>query len=137
MTEGSTAVMISKDQIAGELAYWVYNPARATTLARRALVASTPEARRIGLLNRTSLPAGEGLLIVPANKIHTVGMKFPIDVAFLDKECRVVQTYSILEEGRFVSGPDWVDSALELPAGTLSRTETRVGDILSFTGVCA
>ena len=127
-------MMISKDQI-DSLAYWVTNVNRDTTLASRVLVAKTPEARRVGLLNHESLPAGEGLLIVPANRIHTIGMHFPIDVAFMSKDFRVINMYSFLDKDRFASC-NAAHSALELPAGMLSRSGTQPDDYLSFTEMC-
>jgi uncharacterized protein len=136
MNKGSTAVMISQDQLEGATAYWVTNVTRDTTLARRALVASTVEARRVGLLNHESLPAGEGLLIVPAKSIHTVGMRFSIDVAFLAEDGRVIHLYSCLDQGRIVSCAG-ARSVLELPAGMLAKTGTQPDDQLSFAEVCA
>ncbi|TML60208.1 MAG: DUF192 domain-containing protein, partial [Actinobacteria bacterium] len=43
-----------------------------------------------GLLGRTSLPDGEGLLLKPCGSVHTFFMRFPIDVVFLDRELSVV-----------------------------------------------
>ena len=44
-------------------------------------------ARLKGFLGRRGLAPGEGLLIVPAGSIHTLFMRFPIDVVFLDQLC--------------------------------------------------
>lgn len=41
--------------------------------------------RTRGLLGRRGLNPGEGLLLVPCNAVHTLGMRFPIDVVFLGK----------------------------------------------------
>jgi hypothetical protein len=43
-------------------------------------------ARRRGLQGRGGMPADAGLLLVPANAIHTRRMCFPIDLVYLD--CR-------------------------------------------------
>ena len=42
------------------------------------LVADRPLARMRGLLGRTDLPRGEGVLLRPAGSIHTFFMRFPI-----------------------------------------------------------
>ncbi len=46
--------------------------------------------RLTGLLNHSSLPIDEALLIEPAHRIHTKGMHFPIDVIFIDKTNKVI-----------------------------------------------
>jgi uncharacterized membrane protein (UPF0127 family) len=50
----------------------------------------------IGLLNRKALAQGEGLLLDRCYGIHTFGMRFPIDVVFLDKELRVMRAVPAL-----------------------------------------
>ncbi len=54
-------------------------------------VARTLWARIRGLIGRRGLPAGEGLLILRCNAIHTFFMRFPIDATFYDREGRVVR----------------------------------------------
>lgn len=58
----------------------------------RARVARTFAERAKGLIGTKDLPAGEGLLILKCNAIHTCFMSFPIDATFLDREDRVVKT---------------------------------------------
>jgi hypothetical protein len=55
-------------------------------------VARTFAERAKGLIGTKDLPAGEGLLILRCNAIHTCFMSFPIDATFLDREDRVVKT---------------------------------------------
>jgi uncharacterized membrane protein (UPF0127 family) len=108
--------------------------------SRQALLASECEAancgweRMKGLLGRTKeeFPPGKGLWLVPANSIHTIGMSFPIDVAYLDKTGRVIRLYHSLPPFRVAAIKFKSRSILELPAGTLARTRTEVGDILEF-----
>jgi uncharacterized membrane protein (UPF0127 family) len=52
--------------------------------------ATTPETARNGLLGRSSLLKGRGLLIHNCNAIHMYGMQFPINVYFLNREMRVI-----------------------------------------------
>ena len=49
-------------------------------------VALTRRERRNGLLGRDSLDAGAAMLIAPCFSVHTVAMRFPIDVAFIDRK---------------------------------------------------
>ena len=52
-------------------------------------VASSPRARRRGLIGRDGIDGA--LLLEPARSVHTVGMRFAIDVAHCDAEMRVLR----------------------------------------------
>lgn len=101
-------------------------------LATRVTVAETLPRRLRGLLGRTELPAGEGLLIRPCKGIHTFFMKFPIDAVFLDKENRIVALFRDLAPNRMTPVYRKAYATLELPAGTLDPN-TGVGDRVNFT----
>ena len=95
-------------------------------LATAACAADTLLSRLRGLLGTTSLPAGQGLLITPCNSVHMIGMKYAIDVVFLDKEFTVLKIVSCLQPYSF-AGCWQAVAALELPAGTIATTKTQVG----------
>ena len=102
-------------------------------LASKAITASTVFARMMGLLNRQGLEDGEALILPRCQSIHTIGMRFPIDVAFVDREWRVVGLFAPLVPWRMV-GPVWnAWSAVELPAGSLRRAGVVVGDRLQVS----
>jgi uncharacterized protein len=94
-------------------------------------VADTSAKRRTGLLKHTSLPVGQGLWIVPCEAVHTFGMNFPIDVAFLSKKREVLKVRREMPRRRFAVCLR-AHSVLELPAGLLSQTGTTPGDQLEF-----
>jgi len=100
-------------------------------LADAAEVADTGKTRRKGLLKRGSLPQGEGLWITPCEAVHTIGMRFPIDVIFLDRKRKVLKIRENMGRGRLAVCL-WAQSVLELPAGTIAGTGTAVGDQLGF-----
>ena len=108
------------------------NKTRNVLLAERLEWAGTSETRRKGLLGRTSFQPGEGIYIVPTQWIHMIGMKFPIDVAFLDREGKVLTIHHRLKPNRFSKLVLRADGALELPEGTLAETATTPGDIVVF-----
>ena len=60
-------------------------------LGVKALVASTFFQRLRGLIGRTGLEKGTGMLILKCNCIHTFFMRFPIDAVFLDGDGNVVK----------------------------------------------
>ena len=78
------------------------------------------------------LPEGGGLVIEPCNSIHMFFMRYPLDVVFTDGEGRVLFVYQGIKPwrmGRIVKG---AKRAIELPEGTVERTHTKVGDMLSL-----
>ena len=86
--------------------------------------------RARGLIGHPPLQEGEGLLIASCRWIHTLGMAFPIDLLYLDREGKVVGVCPSLRPNKI--GPlVWgADSVLELPTGTIARSRTKLGDRL-------
>ena len=109
----------------------VRNITRNTVLAETAIVANTSTKRRTGLLKHETLPRGEGLWIAPCEAIHTFGMKFPIDVVYLNKKKKIVKIRPAMPRRR-ISACLLAHSVLELPAGMAEETSTHVGDQLEF-----
>ena len=99
-------------------------------LARRAHVARTLGARLTGLLGRESLPEGDALVFPACRSIHTFGMRFPIDVVFIDRRWRVVALRPFLGPSRLVP-PQWrAWGVVETAAGSITRAGLMVGDQL-------
>lgn len=109
----------------------VNNPSRETMLADRAMIADSSKTRKIGLLKHAQLERGEGLWITPCEGVHTVGMKFPIDVLFLDKRRKVMKIRAAMPRWRLAACLR-AHSVLELPSGTAAATKTATGDQLEF-----
>jgi uncharacterized membrane protein (UPF0127 family) len=97
------------------------------TIADIIEIARTRRERRRGLLGRDGLPRGSALVLTPCNAIHTVGMRFPIDVAFVDKRGRVRRIVRKL-------GPSRIKiclrarTTIECPSGQLEEIRLQVGD---------
>jgi len=113
----------------------ISNPVRQSVLGDRIGVADTTLTRFVGLMGRGSLAPGHGLLIRPSNGVHTLWMRFSIDVLLLDKQYRVLSAYRSLRPFR-VTAINWkASSALELPSGTIVATNTQLGDELHLAPV--
>lgn len=110
----------------------IVNLSRGVVLAEAAEVAETFSARRRGLLGKEGLPEGGGLLIVPCRQVHTLGMRFALDVIFLDRNLGVIRTVKDLRPGRISPFVLRAQAALELPAGVVGKTGTRAGDRLGI-----
>jgi uncharacterized membrane protein (UPF0127 family) len=87
-----------------------------------------------GLMWRRSLPEGEGLLIDPCGSIHTMFMRFSIDVVFLDAENRITRIAESLQPFRVALGKGG-RRVLEMQAGTARRAGLSVGDRLELRRV--
>ncbi|HVT95614.1 MAG TPA: DUF192 domain-containing protein [Bryobacteraceae bacterium] len=112
----------------------VRNQTRKTSISERTAVAGSSAERRKGLLGRDCLEPGSGLLIVPCESVHSFGMRFPIDVVYLDRNRKVRKVRENMVPRRF-SADLLAHSVLELPAGTIRRTHTQPGDQLEIQRV--
>jgi len=100
-------------------------------LASDAHMANTFFARLKGLLGTRQLIEGSGLLISPCSSIHTIGMKYAIDVLFVNQLGHVVKIESGLNAGKF-SVCNSSRYVVELPAGVIAATSTTLGDIIAI-----
>jgi uncharacterized protein len=109
----------------------VVNTTRDTVLGERIAVAETSLRRMVGLLTKSGLEPGAGVLIIPSQAVHTIGMRFAIDVVFVNRKWRVVHLRPAMVPNR-VTGMHWrAQFVLELPAGAIAQTSTSVGDQLA------
>ncbi len=111
------------------------NQTRGTVLGECIRVADTGLSRMIGLLGERKLSYGDGLLIVPSQGVHTVGMLFPIDIAVLDNDWNVLALRPRMRQFRMTRIFWNAAAVLELPSGTLDSSSTVVGDVLAFDRV--
>jgi len=112
----------------------VVNATRGTSVARQVRVARSFWARGRGLMFAHGMPDGSGLVIDPCSSIHMFFMRFPLDVIYLNKDDRVVRIQQNIRPWRI--GPVHTSGAryvIELPIGSIERSRTAVGDIMSFT----
>jgi uncharacterized membrane protein (UPF0127 family) len=109
------------------------NLTKKTRLASEVRKADSFVTRLVGLLKKKRLGPEEGLWLIPSKGIHTVGMKFPIDVIFLDKGNKVLSLVPGLAPNRATGIYFAAHSVLELSHGTISKSRTEVGDQLDFS----
>ncbi|MGH8175593.1 MAG: DUF192 domain-containing protein [Steroidobacter sp.] len=96
-------------------------------IAHDVRIADTLVARSIGLLRERSLAEHQGLLLVPGGSIHTLGMRFPIDVVFLDRRMRVLNLAPNVAPKRFRLAPAGTARVLELAAGRIAQVGVLIG----------
>lgn len=116
----------------------VINENRQSELGQRVAIARSFWRRGKGLMFRSELPAGTGLVIDPCSSIHTFWMRFPIDVLYVAKDGTVLRADCAMKPWRI--GPLFVRHGryvIELPAGTIEQTGTQRGDHLRLDAVSA
>jgi uncharacterized membrane protein (UPF0127 family) len=89
---------------------------------RRVPVALSRRARLLGLSLLDRRAAGAGLLIPECRSVHTFGMRFPLDLIFLDLELREVSLRRSVPPAR-IAFERRAQAVLELPAGEPSLRE--------------
>lgn len=109
---------------------YAFNRTRSAYLATHLAVADTHWARFRGLMCTSADRFGDGhaLWIMPSQGVHTFGMRFPIDVLYLDKRKVVVHLVRNLKPWRMARVDFGTTSVLEFPHNTLTTTGTAVGD---------
>ncbi len=110
----------------------VFSEERGVVIGDHVEVAETSLRRMKGLLGREGLTAGAGLWIKPSSGVHTVGMKFPIDVIGLDKDRRVIKLWHNLVPYRLTSVSGKLRSVVELSAGRIAQCGVELGDVLQI-----
>lgn len=100
-------------------------------VARQVRMACSFRSRCIGLLRQANIPEHGGLLLVPGGSIHTLGMRFTIDVVFLNQQMRVVGLTERVPPWRFVIAPRGTARVLELAAGKIAATRLTMGTYLT------
>jgi uncharacterized protein len=108
----------------------IINLTRGTLLAPRAAIAETALARMIGLLGTDRPDSSRALFLTPCRGIHTFGMRYPIDAAFLDREGTVVRLFLNLSPNRMTPIVFSAYSVAEFAPHVLYENNIRVGDRL-------
>jgi uncharacterized protein len=113
------------------LKFRVRNVTRGTSIGDAIDTAETSAQRRTGLLKHEKLDEGSGLWIIPCESVHMFFMKFAIDLIYLDRKHCVRGIVRELRPWRIsMCLPAY--SVLELPVGTIDRSNTQKGDQLEL-----
>lgn len=116
----------------GSASATITNETRGTILASRARFALSGRERARGLLGLDRLPEGEALVFPRCSQVHTFGMRFAIDVLFLDGEGRVVHMVRGMAPRRITRWCARGRTVVELPEGAIDASGTGPGDTLAL-----
>ena len=107
--------------------YKAVNLSKKITFATNVTLANTWASRLFGLLPRKQLELDEALWLVPCNSIHTWGMRFIIDVVFLDADQKVVESRPSIHPWRMIRPIIGASSVLEGAEGMIHRGQLEKG----------
>jgi protein-S-isoprenylcysteine O-methyltransferase Ste14/uncharacterized membrane protein (UPF0127 family) len=103
-------------------------------IAQNLAVADTHWSRFRGLLGTKELAPGSGLWLRPCRQVHMIGMRYPLDIVFLDEAQRVVRVIPGLPPGRISPLVKAASSVIELPVGTVARIGLEEGAVVEVQG---
>lgn len=98
----------------------------------RVVVADTFFKKLVGLIFSREPCPEEGLLLDNCNSIHTLWMRFPVDVLFLDKNECIVYLIENLRPFRFSPVIRNAVKVLEIAAGEIKKKNAQTGDVVFF-----
>ncbi|MHB1455132.1 MAG: DUF192 domain-containing protein [Saccharofermentanales bacterium] len=101
-------------------------------IADNLTLADTFFSRLKGLSKHHRLDEGEGLIIRPCSQIHTIGMKFAIDVVFLTKSGVVIQFEQDMHPGDVSGYVHRAWQVVELKSGTIAAKDISIGRTITF-----
>ena len=112
--------------------YSIINATNGRNLSSQAKLTTNYWQRMRGLLGTQSLQEGHGLVIDHCYSVHTFGMTYAIDVAFITRNLLILHEIHSMKPCRISRLVMRSYAVIELPAGTLLRSDTSVGDQLRF-----
>ena len=98
-------------------------------------IARDPISRFLGLMGKTKVVAGTGVLFPKCNSIHTFFMRMPIDVVFIDDKGVVKEVIDGLKAWRMLLPRSKVRHTLELGSGHAKNLGIKTGVVLRCEGV--
>jgi uncharacterized membrane protein (UPF0127 family) len=106
------------------------------TVASKVEIAATRTTRRRGLLGRDGLDQASAMLLAPCTAVHTIGMRFPIDVVFVDRQGYAVKIVRNLRPWRMAIATAG-RAVIEMAAGSVDWGQVVPGDRLYLAPVAA
>jgi uncharacterized protein len=98
-------------------------------------LANTLSTRLVGLLTRHELAPHEGLWITPCNSIHSIGMRFEFDAAFLSAQGEILHVITAMRPWRCSPLVRQAVAVLEVGAHSLAAHQVHLGDTLHLLPV--
>lgn len=109
----------------------LFDQKRGRCVVRKVWKAASAWERMRGLLGRDRLGDSEALLLEPCRSVHCMGMRYPLDLVYIDRQGRVCKLVYDVKPWRF-SASLQAHATLELAAGVLAATGIKLGDVVAW-----
>jgi len=111
-------------------AHCAYNQTRECFLGLEVRAADLPTAGIAELMSARPLKSGEGVWLTPFRGIPAASVPAPLDLIYLDDDCRVIETVESFPTFQASSSSPKPRSVLALPAHSIYSSQTQAGDQL-------
>jgi uncharacterized protein len=111
-------------------AHCAYNQTRECFLGLEVRPADLPSGRIGELMASRPLKSGEGVWLMPFRGIPAASLPAPLDLIYLDEDCRVIETVESFPTFQASSSTPRPGSVLALPAHSIYSSQTQTGDQL-------
>jgi hypothetical protein len=108
----------------------VYNRTRECFLGLEVAAADIPCSGLSDLMATLALKSGEGLWMTPFRGIPETGVRAPLDLVYLDEDCRVIDVVESFPTFRVTPSSPQAASVLALPTHSIYSSQTQAGDQL-------
>ena len=110
----------------------IRNASNGRIICRNELMARGFFQRLTGMLTRKFSGKLDGIVFENCNTIHTFGMRFSLDVLFVDRNNVIIKIQKNMAPWKTASAGIKKCTAIELPAGTADMVMCKTGDIIEF-----
>ena len=110
----------------------VLNKTRGTVIAKHLMTLNANCYNTLRFLNRCGIPRNCALWIAPCRAVYTVGMKKPVDIAFVNQRGRIVTMFKSFPPDCIADSSRGAVSAMELPPNALNESATDLGDTIEL-----
>lgn len=109
-------------------------PATGESSGLQVRLADSYLSRLSGLLGKKRLSDSEGLLLTRCPAVHTIGMRYPLDLVFMDKQGKVLKCQEGVKPCR-AAGAGGAYYTLELNQGVIRKQGIAVNDRFEWQGL--
>jgi uncharacterized protein len=114
------------------MSYKIYNRSNGHQLAVCAVKRKSLIRRMLGLISTPELATGSGMILEPCRSVHTCGMRYAIDVAFISRNHMILHMIHSMKPYRMSRIVWGAVAVIELPAGVLHKTSTINGHLVDI-----
>ncbi|MDD3853299.1 MAG: DUF192 domain-containing protein [Syntrophomonadaceae bacterium] len=102
------------------------------TVIEQCILADSFTSRLKGLLGKKSITDREALILVPCDMVHTIGMRFPIDIVFVNREGLVLKIIENLQPNRIAARVSGAWAVIEMQNGMADASGIKPSLVLKW-----